>query len=167
MDPQQLHLWVNHIPVAGSFWVLAVLLAAVVRPGVALSRVALGLTVLLSLSVVATYLTGEPAEEKVEHLPGVVEAAIEEHEETAKKALVLGIVAGVGALMGLVLTRSRPESRWPLVPSIVLVGLCALLLALAAHEGGKIHRPELGENLEVTAWTTPCDPSSCSKAGAS
>ena len=146
MDPQQLHLWVNHVPVAGSFWILVVLLAAAARPGLALSRVALGLTVLLSLAVVATYLTGEPAEEKVEHLSGVVASAIEEHEETAKRALAVGIVAGVAALVGLALTRGRPKNRWPLLPSIVLMGLCALLLALTAHQGGKIHRPELGRS---------------------
>lgn len=158
MDPQQLHLLVNHVPVIGAFWILLVLLAALGRPGPTLSRVALGLTVLLSLSTVVAHWTGEPAEEKVEHLPGVVESAIEDHEEAAEKALVAAVVTGVAALAGLVLTRGRPDSRWPLVPSVVLVALCALLLTLTAHQGGKIHRPELAGDRSVPGEHAEPDP---------
>jgi hypothetical protein len=145
MDPQQLHLLVNHVPVIGSLWILLVLLAALGRPGPTLSRVALGLTVLLSLTTVVAHRTGEPAEEKLEHVSGVVEPAIEEHEEIAEKALAAGVATGVAALAGLLFSRGRPHSRWPLVPSIVLVSVCALLLGITAHQGGKIHRPELGD----------------------
>lgn len=49
-------------------------------------------------AAVPTYLTGEPAEEAVEHLPGVVKDLIEIHEE---RALIALIVATFGGILGL------------------------------------------------------------------
>lgn len=133
---------VNHLPVVGAMWTLLVLLVAMARPTPTLSRLALFLVVLTGLTTAIAYLTGEPAEEVVEELPGVAEAAIEEHEELAERSLYLGLGAGILALLTLVLR--RPPGRISLLANLVMLLVTAATLALTAHEGGKIQRPELG-----------------------
>jgi hypothetical protein len=59
----------------------------------------------------------------------------------AERALYLTIAAGVLALAILVRAR-RPGRGAALAPFLVLAS-AAVLLGIAAHEGGKIHRPEL------------------------
>ena len=76
MDPQLLHLRLNHLPVVGALWTLAFLVFALFRPSASRAKLALALTVVLAGTVVLAYLTGGPAEEKIEHLAGVVEPSM-------------------------------------------------------------------------------------------
>ncbi|HET9233030.1 MAG TPA: hypothetical protein VFP10_02685 [Candidatus Eisenbacteria bacterium] len=153
MDPQLLHLRVNHLPVVGVFWTLPFILIAALRPGRAALLRAHALIVLLGLTSVIAYRTGEPAEEKVEHLAGVVESAIEAHEDAARWVLGLGIAAGVLGLAGLWAAYSRRLSvaralGW--VATLVVVLEMGALIQTATL-GGRIHRPELvspGSGLE-------------------
>jgi hypothetical protein len=149
MEPQLLHLVVNHIPVVGALWTLLVLVVALAHPAPSLSRLALVLVVLVGLSTVAAFLTGEPAEEAVENLAGVVEPAIEEHEDLARRSLYLGIAAGAFAILTLIFR--RPPGRISLLMNLVLVAATALTLAVTAYEGGKIQRPELGGEAETSS----------------
>ena len=146
MDPQLLHLRLNHLPVVGALWTLAFLVFALFRPSASRAKLALALTVVLAGTVVLAYLTGGPAEEKIEHLAGVVEPAIGAHEEAADVALGFGIGVGVIGLAGLwAVTRDR--GRWvrlALVAAALGVAAESAVLALTAHRGGLVHRPELG-----------------------
>ena len=47
--------------------------------------------IMVGVSVVPVYFSGEPAEGKIEHLPGVTEKNIHNHEEAAE---FLGIATG-------------------------------------------------------------------------
>jgi len=140
-DPQQLHLLFNHLPVIGSVWTLVVLGLALLWPSRALIRTGLFLAVLVGVSAGAAFWTGHPAEEKIEDLPCVVEPAIHEHEEMGERAFYLSIAAGVLAL-ALLLGKRGPGRKTAVAPFLV-TATAALVLAITAHEGGKIHRPEL------------------------
>ena len=145
MDPQLLHLRLNHLPVVSVLWTLPFLVAALVRP----SRTALlrahAFAVVLTLTTAGAYLTGDGAEEKVEHLPGVVESAIEAHEDAAVIALVISIAAGAIGLVGFWAARTNRLGM-----AKTLCWIATLVVAFAtgallntAHRGGLIHRPEL------------------------
>jgi uncharacterized membrane protein len=157
VSPQLLHLVVNHVPVIGAVWTLLVLAIAYLRPEVPAVRVALILTVLLAPAAVAAFLTGEPAEGTIEHLPGVVETAIGPHEDMARVALGGAIAAGLAGLWGFWLLRRRSPRR-ALLPSLVLVFVTAILMGITAHRGGKIHRPELGGGVRVEAPASAVEP---------
>jgi hypothetical protein len=146
VNPQLLHLILNHLPVVGALWVLVVLAAALLWPRPALIRLALGLSVLLALTAAGAFLTGEPAEEAVEHLPGVDEHAIEAHESSAKASLIGAIASGVAGLLGLLWSRGRPLRR-AVVPALLAVLVSGVLLAVTAHRGGQIVRPSLRGDL--------------------
>ncbi len=145
MDPQLLHLRLNHLPVVSVLWTLPFLIVALVRP----TRVALlrahAFAILLALTTAAAYLTGEGAEEKIEHLPGVVESAIEPHEDAAVITVIISIAAGTLGLIGYWTARTNRLTMakklcW-LVTLVVAFETGALLNT--AHRGGLIHRPEL------------------------
>lgn len=143
MNGQQLHLLLNHVPVVGAIGALLLLIIAWAWPGKALVRTALVFTALVGVSAVLAFVTGEPAEEIVEGLPGITDAAIHEHEEAADRALWIGIAAGVAALGTLFVGRKRPVKRSALLPSLVLTAVLVAAMAWTAHLGGLIHRPEM------------------------
>jgi len=154
LNGQELHLIVNHVPVIGALWVLLLVLFAWFKPAPALIRTALIFSVLLGVSVVPAFLTGDGAEETVEHLPGVSETAIGNHEEMADKALWITVAVGVVALATLVLRARKPVARQALLPTLVVLVVAAGVLAWTGHLGGMIHRPELRGGSSAAAPAT-------------
>jgi hypothetical protein len=78
----------NHIPVIGIVIGLAILVFALVWRSTDLKRFALIYFVALGLMTVVVYLTGEPAEEAIEHMAGISESAIEKHEDASLAGLI-------------------------------------------------------------------------------
>ena len=97
MNGAQLHLMLNHLPVMGALFSLLLLGWSLIRRSTEIQKLALGVALLAGLSSVPAYLTGEPAEEVIEHTAGVDEAYIEEHESMGKFALWCGVALGVAA----------------------------------------------------------------------
>lgn len=103
----------------------------------------------LSLSFAATlftipaFLLGEGAEDVVEHLLGVSEHLIEEHEEAADIALALSLATGMmsAVSLGLRLANARLQQIAVKV-SLPLLVAASLALAYTAFKGGKIRHPE-------------------------
>ena len=96
-----IHLALNHVPVIGLPIVLLLLAWALVRRGPDLLKASFGLLLLLALVTVIVQLTGEPAEELVEGLPGVLESMVERHEEAALLGTIGMVALGGLALFGL------------------------------------------------------------------
>lgn len=151
MNEAQLHLLTNHLPVMGSLFTVLLMLWGIVRKSDEIQKVALGAMVLVALTALPAYFTGEPAHHLVEHLPGVSEAHIEEHESMGKFALTSAIGLGVVALAGLILSRGKPVSL--AVASIALVAnlFVAGVMGYTAHLGGQIRHSEIrGEGAPAT-----------------
>jgi uncharacterized membrane protein len=137
------HLLLNHLPVLGSFLGLGLLLAGLVRRSPALSRAALWTLLATALLGIATFWTGERAEELVEELPGVEHELIHEHEEAAEQARIAFLAAGALALAALVFRREGAARRALLGLTLVVALVAAVLLARAANLGGPIRHPEI------------------------
>jgi hypothetical protein len=90
-------------------------------------------------------LTGEPAEEVVEDLPGVTESLIHDHEEAAEASLVLMALAGVVGAAGLFMGRTGRENAEGKiqVAALAITLLAAGALGRTAHLGGLIRHSEL------------------------
>jgi uncharacterized membrane protein len=144
MNWAHLHLLLNHVPVLGTLFGLALLLYAVLRRNEGLKRVALGACTLVALMALPTYFSGEPAEEVVEHSAGVSEPAIESHEDAALGALAGVEVLGLVALVGLFLSRGGRALPANVARAAVLVAiLTAGLMARTANLGGQIRHAEI------------------------
>jgi uncharacterized membrane protein len=110
--------------------------------------------IISSLGAGIAYLTGEPAEESVEHLQGVSENMIHEHEEFALFALIGLIITGVLALIGLYMTIKRSARTRTIAQITLLVSLVSFgLVAWTGYLGGQIRHTEInaaatsGENV--------------------
>jgi hypothetical protein len=135
MTPAHLHLMLVHAPVVAPAFALALVLlaAAWLRADAGLSRGALLGAVLTlwigALGATGAYLSGEEAEEQVEDLVPIDEAAVEEHEERAELALILSWVAAVaGAGAAIVGART---GRPGVAVAVTGAGAAAAMIAMA------------------------------------
>ena len=140
----QLHLMLNHMPVVGFILLTPILILVALRGDSRLRKLTLMGAFAISLLALPAYWTGEPAEDGIEHLPGVSKNLIHEHEEAAEKALILSLLTGALALGGIYIGRGS-ESKLKLATNVVLAGavLTSLAMAKAGHDGGKIRHPEI------------------------
>ena len=151
MDSAHLHLFMNHVPVIGSIFATALLLVALWRRSLELQRVALWGIVLVALSAVPVYFSGEEAEHVVEEL-GRSHDHIEEHEEFAKLALIAIGVLGAVALAGIFIYR-----RAQLIPrgylfTLLLLSLgSTVMMGITANLGGQISHPEIRSGFTPSA----------------
>ena len=144
MNPAHLHLLLNHIPVLGVGFGLALLAWAALRRHDAFARLALVVFVLSAGAAIPTYLSGEPAEEVVEPIAGAIEPWLEPHEDAALVALVLVEALGVLALGALWFARRQPAVPCRvLLASLVLAFAAAGSLAWTANLGGLIRHTEI------------------------
>jgi fatty acid desaturase len=134
MDLLHVHLVLNHAPLFGSLVGAALLAAGMVRKS----------NDLKTAGLVALFFTGEPAEERVEHLPGVSHAAIERHEDAAVVALGAMLVVGGLALPGLIYSgwKGRIPASLSVIPLILSV-LSIATVVWVANLGGQIRHTEL------------------------
>jgi uncharacterized membrane protein len=152
MNGAQLHLVLNHVPVFAVLFGALLLAWALLRHSRELLRVALALMVGAAVAAAPAYLSGEPAEEQIEHAAGVSKQDVERHEDAAKVSLILIGITGVAALTVLVVQRRRPEPGWIPAAVLALALVAALQVAWTAHLGGGIRHPELSGN---TTAATP------------
>jgi hypothetical protein len=145
LSPVHLHLVLNHIPVLGTLlFAPLVLLWGLLRRSREVTHVGLVLAVLVAITAVPVFLTGEPAEDQLERQPWFDKQRVEAHEERAEAGLVAVLITGAAALGALWLARGGRPDR-PGVGAVVLLGLVvsATLFAVAALAGGQIRHDEI------------------------
>jgi uncharacterized membrane protein len=144
MNGAHVHLALNHLPVVLAPLAITLLLYGLIRHSREVRSVGLAFAAFAGAFVVVVFMTGEPAEHIVEHLPGISEESIEQHEQMATAAMSATVVAGVLALVAMIAARwrARPERR--LVMATLMVAIVAsALLARTAFLGGEIHHEEI------------------------
>lgn len=140
----QFHLLVNHLPVVGFIIAVAALAAAAVSKSADVKRFVLALTVVVGATSLPALWTGEPAEEVVEHLPGIDEGVIHEHEEAAEFATVMAVITAIVAAGALIVQRRKPEMLGKALSVVLVLSLiAAAAMGKAAHDGGLIRHTEI------------------------
>lgn len=147
MDPTYFHLAMNHFPVMGAIFGVVILGWGIFRGSEEVKNLGLAVMVVTALVAIPVFLTGEPAEETVEGLPGVLETAIESHEDFAKFGLTTAIISGVVALVSLIYSWFRPAQGG--IGRLMAIGTLALSLITVgamgwtAKLGGVIRHTEI------------------------
>jgi uncharacterized membrane protein len=144
IDSAQIHLALNHFPVAGMFFTAFLLAIGLIFKKRELILSGMLIAVISALAIIPMSLSGDGVEEIVEHKPGVTHELIHEHEEMGEKALIIFMVTGVLAISWFALRKSRPNwERKIEVVTFLLSIISALVIAQAAHLGGMIRHDEL------------------------
>ena len=147
MDATHLHLTLTHFPIVGTIIGIGILAYGQFAKNDDIKKVALLTFVLMAILTIPVYLTGEDAEETVEHIAGVSEQLIENHEELAEKAIWLMGLLGVLSLINIFtiiknLSFVKTISLITLVVSLGTIGL----FAKVGSTGGEIRHSEIRTN---------------------
>ena len=146
MNFAHLHLILNHLPLLTLPIVMIFLGYSLYKKSEQFKRFSLLMIMLTSVSVLPVFLTGEPAEEVIEKLPGVSKSVVHEHEEFAEIAFVLTLLVSISSLLVL-LTYSKPVTAKYGIPLVLIVSVIAIsALGYTANLGGKIRHTELLES---------------------
>lgn len=152
MNQTHVHLLITHLPIIGSALGAFVLIHGIWRKSNSTLIAAYNILILSAIGASIAYLTGEGAEETVEQIKGISENLIEEHAESALSSLIVLIVTGVVAIVGLFATlRSSSMTRLiaflTLAASLVGFGL----IARTGYLGGQIRHTEIGSTTSSPA----------------
>jgi uncharacterized membrane protein YebE (DUF533 family) len=143
MNAAHLHIILVHLPIVLVPTATLLLAFALLRKQGTVATVALVLFVGSSLGAIPAFLIAEEAEEIVEHLPGVSQDTIEEHEEAADVAFWLTLFVGGGSAGALLIRKRAPRLAQATLKALVVAGAVSSgTLAYTAYEGGKIRHPE-------------------------
>jgi uncharacterized membrane protein len=144
MDAAHIHLMLNHFPMAGILFAIPILAIAWWRKNDVLCLTGMSLVVLSGLITIPTFLMGEPAEEIIEHLPGISEKMIEIHEEAAEITIWFVGAAAFTALISLFIGFKNKSMLLKAIPFVTILSLCAIgFLAWTNNLGGQISHPEI------------------------
>ena len=147
MNAAHLHIILNHIPVIGIPFGAALLIYGFLRKSQEVKTAGLLVFVAIALVTIPTYLAGEAAEDMVEHLPGVSENLIENHEGAATIALVATSVLGGLSLLRLLIPARFSAAGGPMTIVVFVLSLgVAGWLARTANLGGQIRHPEIRDS---------------------
>ena len=147
MDATHLHLILTHFPIVGTIIGIGILAYGQFTKNDEIKKVALATFILMAILTIPVFLTGEEAEETVEHIAGVSEQLIENHEELAEKAIWLMGLLGILSLINLFaiikkLSFAKTISLITLIVSLVTFGL----FAKVGSTGGEIRHSEIRTN---------------------
>lgn len=152
MDYAHIHLLLTHFPIIGTLIGTGILLYGVLSKNEVGKKIAYILFVLMALLTIPVFISGGEAEEIVEHLPGVSESIIEEHEELAEAAIWLMALLGVLSIVAFSLLAMK-KTRFSFIhPLTLIVALSTFgVFAKVGNLGGQIRHSEIrGEAKQAT-----------------
>ena len=144
MDQTHIHLLITHLPIFGSILGGIVLAHGLWTNSNQTKIAAYNLFIISAIGAGIAYLTGEAAEETVEHIQGVLEANIKTHEEFALFALISLIILGAASFLGLFLTIKKSTLTRTTAFVILFISLISFgLVARTGYLGGQIRHTEI------------------------
>lgn len=144
------HLVLNHLPLLTLPIALVFFLFSSYKKNEEFKRFSLWVIIVTSLTVVPVFLTGEPAEEVIEHLPGISERLIKNHEEFAEVSFALTLLSSFIAFV-LLLFSGRIIFLKKHGDKLVIISCLIALATLfySANLGGRINHPEIKESSAI------------------
>jgi hypothetical protein len=152
MDSVQLHLLLAHVPVIGAPCAAVMLGWGIARRSRKATRLGCACAILVAAFTYPVFLTGEPAEQRVEEQPWFRDRLAHRHEGGAELALTATLISGLLAALALWGSRkNRPVSRG--AASLTLAGflLSTALLGWTARLGASLRADELRGGASATA----------------
>jgi uncharacterized membrane protein len=139
MDQTHLHLITNHIAIIGTLFAGIVLFIGLISDTVQTRVAAFILMLISSIGGYITFKTGHEAEETVEHIKGISEYVIEQHEEFAEKALWFIILLFIASIVGIYAGKKNLPTEKKISWIILLISFISFaIFAWTGYLGGQI-----------------------------
>jgi hypothetical protein len=138
-----LHLLVNHAPLFGALFALALLAASFIWAPDVLRRIAMLCLIGTALAAFVADQSGDPAEDAIRGFPGVRREVIHAHEDFAEKSWIASGIIGVLALGALVRWRRTPIPQGVAAGALVGAAVVSGMMAWTAQLGGRVRHTEI------------------------
>ena len=152
MNTVHIHLIITHLPIFGTILGTIVLLYGIKTKSIDTLNASYFVFLIATLGAAAAYLTGEGAEEAVEHIQGVSKSMIEVHEDSANFVLVsMGFLA---VSSGASLFINFRKGRYVYSAAILTMILSLASFGFSAYTGfldGKIMHHEINDHVQKPA----------------
>ncbi|MGY0036459.1 hypothetical protein [Pedobacter sp. NJ-S-72] len=135
---------ITHLPIFGAFLGAVVLAYGLYFHSHQTILAAYLVLVIASIGGGIAYLTGEPAEETIKHIPGFFENTIESHEESAESSIIALAILGILSLFAFTFNPELIPFR-RVIAIVILIGsiVCFGLVARTGYLGGQIRHTEV------------------------
>lgn len=155
MNQTHIHLLLNHFPIVGTLIGSCLLLWGILKKNDQIRSISAFLLAAMAIVAIPVFLTGEPAEESVEHLSGVSENMISLHEEAAEIAIWLMGITGIIAAAALFLAwKKHKQANIVFLIAFILSAVSFASMARTGYLGGQIRHTEIANS---TNTDTPVD----------
>jgi len=152
MNATHFHLLLNHFPIIGTLIGTIILVYGFITKELKIKILSAYVIAAMALIAAPVFLTGEPAEETVEHISGISESSIELHEEAAEFAIVIMSITGFLALISIVVSKIKQALTLKACYVLLLFSTISFAaMARVGYLGGKIRHTELNDNISKTA----------------
>jgi uncharacterized membrane protein len=138
-----LHLLVNHAPIFGSLFALALLITSYFTSADVFRRTAFVVLIATAIAGATADLSGDAAEEAIKGFPGVRREVIHAHEDMADKAYILADILGVLALGALVRWRRRSIPSSAALVAVLATAFVGGAFIYTGLLGGQIRHTEV------------------------
>lgn len=155
MNEAHFHLVVNHLPLILPFAALIVLAIGMVLKAELVKRSAYSLLLVSTLFAVGSMVSGEGAEELVEHLPGVSHDHVETHEDAAKLFALVHYFLGLVSLVAI--WASFKKKNFAGILNLLVLGLTVVVLYFGqavGNTGGEIMHQEIRKDFKPDSDAT-------------
>ena len=143
MNSVQLHLALTHVPVILSLVGLIMLIVGLLKKNSVVIKTSLTIIAIAGITALPVYFSGEEAEEAVEHIAGISESVIEEHEEIAKYSMISIVISGLLALVTMLSAKWTGINKHLKTAVLFTAFISAGLMVQTAHTGGQIRHSEM------------------------
>ncbi len=152
MNATHFHLLLNHFPIIGTLIGTIILVYGFITKELKIKILSAYVIAAMALIAVPVYLTGEPAEETVEHISGISEINIELHEEAAEFAIIMMSITGLLALISVIISKKIPAQIHKTFFVLIIFSFFSFAaMARVGYLGGQIRHTELNDNVSQTA----------------
>lgn len=144
MDATHLHLALAHFPIIGTIIGTAILAYGLIIKNFEIQKLAMKTFVVMALSTIPVFLTGEESVGSLEHLQGFSERLIDEHEDLAQISIWLMGALGVLALFSYyAILKKLSIAKIIAIITMILSLVTFGVFAQVGNLGGQIRHSEI------------------------
>ncbi|RXR19002.1 hypothetical protein EQG63_06040 [Flavobacterium amnicola] len=152
MNDAHYHMLVNHFPIIGLFFGIAILVFGILKRNALLINTAYIIFIFCMIMGKITMMTGDKAEHFVENINGFSHDLIEEHEETAEGFMKIMYALGCASALGLYVDYKKHKKALLFSFLVLIIAVVAIILSgPVGTSGGEIRHTEIrkGDTISI------------------